>query len=682
MPRRRSGRAAPAGLGGALAGVRAALEHHAAGGEGPAPPWPAPAPDDGDPGARALAEVVEAFGLSPFERAVLLLCVAAERVPGVAELCERAQGGPPRPWPTFALALAALAALPGAEWGALSPAAPLRGWKLVEVGAGPALSGSPLRVDERILHHLAGVAHRDERLAGIVAPPPPPRGLSPAELREARRMALTWAGAAGRGGELPVARLAHDEPAALEMAAAACALLGLDAAVLAADALPAAPAEAEAVLRLWEREAALAPAGLLVDCGGAESEAWAAREPLVARLVDGASGPVAVLGRARLRLGRPAAAFELPRPDPAEQRALWRDALGERAAAAEPTVQALSAHFRMRPAAVRAVCAAAAGRLAAAAEEDTVPPTAGGRGEGETEAEGEGAEAARLGEALWESCRVQARGGLESLAQRIVTVAEWDDLVLPPAGHAVLAELAAQVRHRPTVHERWGFAARGERGLGITALFAGGSGTGKTLAAEVVARELRLDLYRVDLSALISKYVGETEKNLRRVFDGAEEGGAVLLFDEADAVFGKRSEVRDSHDRYANQEVGYLLQRVEAYPGVAVLTTNLKDALDTAFLRRIRFVVHFPFPGPAERERIWRRVFPAGAPLGELRWERLAQLNVAGGNIRNIALGAAFLAAAEARPVEMGHVLRAARAEYSKLERPLAQGEVEGWGEG
>src|SRR4030095_10947288 len=169
------------------------------------------------------------------------------------------------------------------------------------------------------------------------------------------------------------------------------------------------------------------------------------------------------------------------------------------------------------------------------------------------------------------------------------------------------------VKHRLAVYDTWGFAAQGARGLGISALFAGESGTGKTMAAEVLANELHLDLYRIDLASTVSKYIGETEKNLGRVFDAAEDSGAILLFDEADALFGKRSEVRDSHDRYANIEVSYLLQRMEAYRGLAILTTNLKTALDQAFQRRLRFVVQFPFPDERYRAAIWQRVFPPAA---------------------------------------------------------------------
>jgi SpoVK/Ycf46/Vps4 family AAA+-type ATPase len=223
------------------------------------------------------------------------------------------------------------------------------------------------------------------------------------------------------------------------------------------------------------------------------------------------------------------------------------------------------------------------------------------------------------------------------------------------------------------------FGSKSKRGLGISALFAGGSGTGKTLAADVLAQALKLDLYRIDLSAVVSKYIGETEKNLGRVFDAAEMGGVILLFDEADALFGKRSDVKDSHDRYANMEVAYLLQRMETYPGLAILTTNLKNSIDQAFLRRIRFIVQFPFPDANQRAEIWRRVFPARMPKEGVDEVKLAKLSVAGGNIRNIALNAAFIAAQARESVRMEHILQAAKNEYAKMERPLTDTEVKGW---
>jgi hypothetical protein len=258
---------------------------------------------------------------------------------------------------------------------------------------------------------------------------------------------------------------------------------------------------------------------------------------------------------------------------------------------------------------------------------------------------------------------------------RVPYRASWDDLVLPGDRVAMMREYVGWICHRAIVIDQWAGRPSG----GPVALFSGPSGTGKTLAASVIASELGWPLYRVDLGSLISKYIGETEKNLRRLFDAAEASGAILLFDEADALFGRRSEIKDSHDRYANIEVSYLLQRMEAYRGLAILTTNFETALDPAFQRRLRFSVQFPFPDPAQRERIWRGVFPAAAPLEQVDPVRLARLNVAGGSIRNIALHAAFLAAEARTPIGMGHLLRAARSEAAKRDRPCSEAETRGW---
>ena len=221
------------------------------------------------------------------------------------------------------------------------------------------------------------------------------------------------------------------------------------------------------------------------------------------------------------------------------------------------------------------------------------------------------------------------------------------------------------------MYQTWGFNNRLSRGLGISVLFAGPTGCGKTLAAEVIANELQLDLFRIDLSAVVSKYIGETEKNLRVLFDAAEGGGAILFFDEADALFGKRSEVKDSHDRYANIEINYLLQRMESYAGLAILATNAKSALDQAFLRRLRFVVEFPFPAAAERRKMWEKAFPPQTPTAELNFDRLARLSLTGGNISVIALNAAFQAARAGTVVTMPIVLDAAKIEFRKLARPI-----------
>jgi SpoVK/Ycf46/Vps4 family AAA+-type ATPase len=351
-------------------------------------------------------------------------------------------------------------------------------------------------------------------------------------------------------------------------------------------------------------------------------------------------------------LRRAALQYEVGKPAAPEQKRLWQLALGASAGTLNGALDGVAAQFRLS--------ARAIGRAASAI--------------GERIAAGESAATA-----LWTTSRSSGRQRLDELAQHIPPGASWDDLVLPEQQLGALRQLAAQVRQRIRVYDEWGFGRRGARGLGVSALFSGESGTGKTLAAEVLASELHLDLYRIDLSAVVNKYIGETEKNLRRVFDAAEDTGAILLFDEADALFGKRSDVKDSHDRYANIEVSYLLQRMEAYRGLAILTTNLKSALDPAFQRRLRFIVHFPFPDAAQREAIWRRAFPASTPTEALDFTKLARLHVAGGAVRNIALNAAFLAADKDEPVAMGHLLTAAQAESAKLERPLSPTETRGW---
>lgn len=280
----------------------------------------------------------------------------------------------------------------------------------------------------------------------------------------------------------------------------------------------------------------------------------------------------------------------------------------------------------------------------------------------------------RLGTAARQQCGHR----LAALARRIEPVSRWADIVLPDDTLAQLRELCARAMHQQRVLGDWGFGRKLSQGKGINALFSGPSGTGKTMAAEIIANELGLELYKIDLAGVVSKYIGETEKNLDRVFDTAEDANAILLFDEADALFGKRSEVRDSHDRYANLEISYLLQKMEQFEGVAILTTNLRQNLDEAFVRRLAFSVHFPFPDAADRASIWRGIWPDALPLDpDIHFDRLArQFKLAGGNIKNIAVAAAFLAADDDEPVDTSHLLHAARREYQKMGQELTPAEL------
>ncbi|MFH2102451.1 MAG: ATP-binding protein [Chloroflexota bacterium] len=590
------------------------------------------------PAPPAVDTLSALFGLSLFERDLLLLCAGVELESRFAELFA------PQPGPTFSLALGILAQ---PHWSAVNPAAPLRRWRLVEPGSGASLTQATLRIDESILHFLAGAGYLDDRLAGYVEFPLPPGELVPTQQALANRIASLWTGAPA-GMSPPVIQLCGADATTRQAVAAVVGQqVGLGLAVMRLDSVPTNPTERDSLARLWERQAALGNQVLLLDCDvedTAHGPHWFER----------VRSPLILSVRERLPAGsRHMLSFEVRKPTPLEQIALWRQALCPATGSLNGRLEAVAGHFDLSAGNIRTI---AAGLL----QIDEEP-------------------ACELGERLWQACRAQAHPRLGELAQRIQTRAGWEDLVLPEAQLETLGEIAVHVRQRLKVYEEWGFAARNSRGLGISALFSGVSGTGKTMASEVLANELNLDLYRIDLSQVVSKYIGETEKNLRRVFDAAEEGGAILLFDEADALFGKRSEVKDSHDRYANIEVSYLLQRMEAYRGLAILTTNLKDAIDTAFMRRIRFVIQFPFPDASQRAEIWRRIFPPETPVECLDIDRLARLSVTGGNICNIALYAAFLAAEAGQSLRMSHLLRAVRVEYAKIEKPLSEAEIGGW---
>jgi SpoVK/Ycf46/Vps4 family AAA+-type ATPase len=263
------------------------------------------------------------------------------------------------------------------------------------------------------------------------------------------------------------------------------------------------------------------------------------------------------------------------------------------------------------------------------------------------------------------------------LAHHIQPVYTWDDIILPPDPLVQLREICYAVQYRPTVYTQWGFEQKLSRGKGTNAIFTGPSGTGKTMAAEIIANELGLDLYKIDLSAVVSKYIGDTEKNLERIFHEAQTSNAILFFDEADALFGKRSEVKDAHDRYANIEIAYLLQRIEEYDGIVILATNMKKNMDEAFVRRMQFTLEFPFPEEADRLRIWSKIWPTETPRGDdLDLAFMArQFKLTGGNIKNIALAAAFLAAADSSRVKMAHLIQATKREYQKMGKLCTQAE-------
>jgi hypothetical protein len=591
------------------------------------------------------------LGLSRFEQDVLLLCAAVELDTGIAGLCARAQGDPERAHPTFALALSLF---DDPAWDVLSPERPLRFWRLIEITqpAGRPLTSSAIRADERILNYLKGLNYLDDRLAPLLAPfdVPEDEPLVPSQDEACTAVAQRLRSETGDGRRALVQLVGTDSASKQLVARHATRAMALNLYRLPVASLPGDGPELETLARLWQRESVLLPVALYLDAhdddGAPPAGDGAARRGSPLQRFVARSGGIFLVSTREVRSDLVAAvhAVEVAKPTPAEQRAVWADALG---ADADESPARLAGQFDLDASTIRRIARTA-------------------RAEGSLSG---------LPERLWRACLVRTAPRMDQLAQRLDPLATWDDLVLPPEATGLLRRLAAQVAQRSRVYDDWGFRGRMNRGFGITALFAGESGTGKTMAAEVIANELDLHLYRIDLSAVVSKYIGETEKNLRRLFDAAEDGGAILFFDEADALFGKRSEVRDSHDRYANIEINYLLQRMEAYRGLAILATNMRAALDDAFVRRLRFIVTFPFPGRTQRRAIWERSWPAATPVDRLDHDRLARLNLSGGNIASVALAASFLAAERGAAVTMPIVLEAARAEYQKLDRPVNEAE-------
>jgi SpoVK/Ycf46/Vps4 family AAA+-type ATPase len=343
-------------------------------------------------------------------------------------------------------------------------------------------------------------------------------------------------------------------------------------------------------------------------------------------------------------------------PDYAERRAFWQAYLG-RTALKGSDFDTLAQRFRLTPGQIAGACdlARSQARWHAAAQGEVAAPMS--------------TEPAL--DHLMQAARAQSGHALARLARKLEPKYRWTDIVLPDDQRAQLQEICLQFTHRPTVYGDWGFGRKLSLGKGLNVLFSGPPGTGKTMAAEVIINKLGLDLYKIDLSQVVSKYIGETEKNLDRIFAAAEDANAILFFDEAGALFGKRSEVKDAHDRYANIEVGYLLQKMEEYEGIAILATNLRSHLDDAFVRRMQVMVEFPFPDEDYRRRIWEVVFPREAPLGEdVDFGLLArEVRLAGGNIKNIGLASAFYAADDGGVIHMLHVLHAVNREHQKLGR-------------
>jgi len=592
--------------------------------------------------APALTYLTEAFGLSAFEEFTLLICAGCELDAKFSRSLMRLDPTLTSR-PNFQVTLSLFTE---SHWSAITPVAPLRHWRLIELDSGASVVTSPLHIDERILHFISGISYPDPRLKETVRLESKSSILSPS-LKSCVKKIIDFWSPDEQKTKLPVVQLCGKRKSEMKsIAQMACQNFGLMVYFLDAGDIPKESSQREALVLLWQRESILDRAALIINSS-------IEHEDLINSFVSDLFFPCCVIGTQPLNLeSRLSIRVDAPSPNSAEQIMLLKSVLGGRAKLINGEINQLVSQFNLT---IQNI--------------DYLGKQIENYGDSSTE----------LVNALWQQCRIQSRKRLDSLAQRVDSEISWDDLILPPAQKQTLNDIIAQTRQRFKVYEEWGFSKRSTTGQGVSALFYGSSGTGKTMAASAIANELKLDLYRIDLSQVVNKYIGETEKNLARVFDAAEDSGAILLFDEADSLFAKRTEIKTSQDRNANLETSYLLQRMESYCGLAILTTNLKKEIDSAFMRRIRFALHFPFPDIPTREKIWQGVFPQETPLHNVDISKLASLDVAGGNIRNIAINAAFLATQNKKGITMLHLAKAARREFAKIEKSIKESELRSW---
>ena len=621
-----------------------------------------------------LLSLQKAYGLSRFDLDVIVLALAPEIDLRYERIYAYLQDNVTQRRPCVDLALSLFSQSDVAKLEhrlRFSPECPLLRHALVHLLPDPqqaqsSLLGSHIKLDEQIVRFLLGQRHLDHRLAGFCELYVPLPAASP--IPEDVTTLLQQAGLRARAARQPLRLLFEGEKGLgqRQVAEAIATAVGRPVLVADFDKVKWTDTESDSCFALLFREAALHDALLYI---GNLDTAMAMAEPRSpeeirrsSRLLDALSvdrGVTVVAGKdfSALRFGRPLGlvTVRFAMPGFESRRASWANALQAANMPLEPaSIDLLADRFRL-----------AHDQIEEAVAEAVSNPFDRGLQEGGTDKIPGSATVANL----LAAARAQSSKGLDQLAQKIVPHYTWADLVLPPDECEQLHEICRRIDQQHKVLGEWGFGDKLSRGRGVIALFSGPFGCGKTMAAEVIASELGLALYKIDLSAVVSKYVGDTERNLKRVFSLARTSNAILFFDEADALCGKRSEVREAHDRYANIEIAFLLQEMEEYEGIAILATNLRQNMDEAFTRRLQFIVEFPFPDEHLREAIWKVHFPANAPReANIDFARLArEFRVAGGNIKNIVLGAAYAAASEGRPIGMPHIATAARREYQKL---------------
>jgi hypothetical protein len=585
----------------------------------------------------AARSVAESFGLSPADLDILLLSALVDLDPEARELCRAHPSNAGQPRPTVGLALD-ITGTPTDHVSAsahFGETAPLVRHHLVAIeGFDQPLTSRPYAVPDRVVRALWGSSQVDPLLRNLVTP------LIGVPSPEAEAVAR-----AIRTGVRTV--YVRERPAASGLAFAASIIDALEVSAIAFD-----------LRRLGADHSAYGVAAAAAREGGLRDslvvigpiDKLATDLEALTPLVD-APWPVVMYGSQAWEPSWSRSipyVVEAPRVDQSSVSELWSTTLARHDTQLDPDARDVVSVLRLTP--DEAVRAAVSAVLAAASDETRGPITP---------------------QHVRVAARAQSAGRLETLAERVEPRTSFDDLVLAPRLLEQVTQIAARRRHRDRVLGEWGMGGPASRGRGITALFAGDSGTGKTLSAEAIAGELGVDLYVIDLSTVVDKYIGETEKNLGRVFDEAEGINGVLFFDEADAIFGKRTETSDARDRYANVEVAYLLQRMERFDGVAILATNLRSNIDEAFTRRLDVIVHFMLPDAEHRRLLWERHLPDTLPKSDdIDIPFLAKkFDIAGGVIRNVALTAAYRAADQGEPVSMAHLLWAMNFEFTKMGR-------------
>jgi SpoVK/Ycf46/Vps4 family AAA+-type ATPase len=634
-----------------------------------------------DPPPRSpLAGLLQRFALENFDADLLLLALAPEIDLRYERVFAYLQDDVTRKRPTVELALNLLCASAREKLERrlhLSSNAPLVRDGLIHLIADPNQVEPPflahyLKLDEQVIKLLLGDAALDSRLAPFCELTQPEPNWDETPLGPETRAALAVLAQQAHLNRQPVRFYFQGRSGTgkRHAAAALAGQLGVPLLSVGADRLLSATG-AGALLKLLFRESELRRAVLYISAldsaapvDGTARQGLEARLPELLAAVSRNDGITILAGQAPWRPQAGATFGVKPVSFSTlgflERCAYWKAELEDRGGALESeALHLLASRFRLSSGQIKN--AVAAGMINAQWTRATGAATMG-------------EPSAIAGPSLDDLCaaaRAQCGHDLGRLAAKVQPHYTWDDIILPPDQIAYLHEICIQAEYRNVVYGDWGFDRKLSLGKGLNMLFVGPPGTGKTMAAEVIAQHLQLDLYRIDLSQVVSKYIGESEKNLDKIFTAAENSNAILFFDEADALFGKRSEVRDSHDRYANIEISYLLQKMEEYQGISVLATNLRQNLDDAFMRRVQAVVEFPFPDAEYRHRIWNSVFPREAPLGEdVDFKLLAQeVQLAGGNIKNMALAAAFCAAGAGGPIRMEHLIQAAHREHQKIGR-------------